>query len=128
MAGRMRPNPHLPLVSRRQFIRSTAVASAAAAGMSAGLLPSLGGAQVKGDRPPAAPEGVAVLNPMDRVPVSLIIDDSTCLVNLNRFAVPQFAEAWAASRSFDPQPPRFEQKWRDWPHEIPDAFVRKFGH
>ena len=123
----MRPKPHLPVVSRRQFIRSTAVAGAAAAGFSAGLLPSLVGAQVKGDRPPAAPEGVTVLNPMGRVPVSLIIDDSTCLVNLNRFAVPQFAEAWAASRSLDPRPPQFEQKWRDWPHEIPDAFVRKFG-
>jgi hypothetical protein len=31
-----------------------------------------------------------VLNPRARVPVSIIIDDSTCLVNLNKFAIPQF--------------------------------------
>jgi hypothetical protein len=54
------------------------------------------------------------------VPVSLIIDDSTCLVNLNRFAVPQFATAWGNGE-------RYQHAWRDWPHEIPDSFVRKFG-
>src|SRR5207248_3548025 len=63
---------------------------------------------------------VRLLNPRGRVPISLIIDDSTCLVNLNRFAIPQFA---AASGSWQ----RFQQPWRDWPHEIPDAFVRQFG-
>ena len=122
----MPPPPcHPPAVSRRLFLQSAAAAGVAAAGL--GLFPSLAPAQVKGDRPPPFPEGVTVLNPMGRVPVSLIIDDSTCLVNLNRFAVPQFASAWAASRSLDPRPPAFEQTWRDWPHEIPDAFVRKFG-
>ena len=34
---------------------------------------------------------MTVLNPRHRVPVGLIIDDSTCLVNLNRFAVPKGA-------------------------------------
>jgi len=63
---------------------------------------------------------VSVLNPRNRVPVSLIIDDSTCLVNLNRLAVPQFAEAWGKRQVF-------RQPWRDWPMEIPDAFVRKFA-
>jgi len=38
-------------------------------------------AQLKGERPKQA-NGVKVLNPQNRVPVSLIIDDSTCLVNL----------------------------------------------
>jgi hypothetical protein len=63
---------------------------------------------------------VTVLNPQDRVPVSLIIDDSTCLVNLNRFAIPQFAAAWGRKKEFT-------QPWRDWPAEIPDDFVRKFA-
>jgi hypothetical protein len=108
-------------LSRRHFLRATAGAVAAAAYLA---LPSIAPAQVKGERPPAPPEGVSVLNPLGRVPVSIIIDDSTCLVNLNRFAVPQFAAAWAARKGAGP---RFEQNWRDWPHEIPDAFVRKFA-
>src|SRR3954453_13611446 len=69
---------------------------------------------------PRQDQTVRVLNPRGRVPISLIIDDSTCLVNLNRFAIPQFA---AASGSWD----RFQQPWRDWPDGSPDAFVRKFG-
>ena len=37
-----------------------------------------------GDRPPPPPDDVKVLNPrVSRVPVSLIIDDSTCLANLS---------------------------------------------
>jgi hypothetical protein len=70
--------------------------------------------------PPQQDETVRVLNPRGRVPISLIIDDSTCLVNLNRFAIPQFATAWGSGQTF-------RQPWREWPHEIPDAFVRKFG-
>jgi hypothetical protein len=62
-----------------------------------------------------------VLNPRCRVPVSLIIDDSTCLVNLNRFAIPQFDQAHRGGN------PAYKKPWRDWPAEIPDAFVRKFG-
>lgn len=81
-------------------------------------LPLIG--QVPGDRPPR-PSGVTVLNPRGRVPVGLIIDDSTCLVNVNRFAMPQFDEAFAGAN------PTYRRPWRDWPVEIPDAFVRKFG-
>lgn len=62
-----------------------------------------------------------LLNPRARVPVGLIIDDSTCLVNLNKFAVPQFAAAWGEGSNYQ------KYKWREWPDEIPDAFVRKFG-
>ena len=63
--------------SRRAFLRLAASAGASAF------------AQVPGERPAKA-EGVEVINPRGRVPVGLIIDDSTCLVNLNRFAMPQF--------------------------------------
>jgi hypothetical protein len=64
---------------------------------------------------------VTVLNPRGRVPVGLIIDDSTCLVNLNRFAMPQFDTAFGGRNK------AYERNWREWPAEIPDAFVRKFG-
>lgn len=89
------------------------------AALALGAVPALL-AQSKGDRPASA-SGVHVLNPRARVPVGLIIDDSTCLVNLNRFAMPQFDEAHGH------QNPSFHKPWRDWPAEIPDAFVRKFG-
>ena len=55
-----------------------------------------------------------------RVPVSLIVDDATCLVNLTRFAMPQFAEVW-------PKQQAYQQRWRKMPREIPDRFVRNFG-
>jgi hypothetical protein len=52
-----------------------------------------------------------------RVPLSLIIDDSTALVNLAHFAIPQFAEVF---------PDQYQQDWRSLPREIPDAFVNEF--
>ena len=61
---------------------------------------------------------VEVVNPQNRVPVSLIIDDSTTLVNLAYFGIPQFAEVF---------PENYKQDWRKLPHEIPDSFVREFG-
>ena len=102
--------------SRREFLRHAAlgVAGAALSSASAPL------AQIAGERPSAA-AGVTVLNPRARVPVGLIIDDSTCLVNLNKFAVPQFATAWGEGSNYQ------KYQWREWPNEIPDAFVRKFG-
>ena len=66
-------------------------------------------------------DSVTVLHPRARVPVGLIIDDSTCLVNLNRFAMPQFDAA------FDGANKTYHRNWREWPAEIPDSFVRKFG-
>lgn len=63
---------------------------------------------------------IKVLSPRGRVPLSFIIDDSTCLVNMGHFCMPQFAHAW-------PQRETYQQPWRDWPREIPDAFVREFG-
>lgn len=58
--------------------------------------------------------------PRDRVPLSFIIDDSTCLVNMGHFCMPQFATAW-------PDRSEYHKPWRKWPREIPDDFVRRFG-
>lgn len=105
------------LLSRRQFLESTAMGcSAAALAGTAGLLH----AQSPGVRPGRV-EGVTVEDPRCRVPVGLIIDDSTCLVNLNRFAMPQFDTAWGGTNKV------YQRDWKSWPVEIPDAFVRKFG-
>jgi hypothetical protein len=104
-------------LTRRKFLRTSAHALAFAG--AALERPSLL-AQSPGERPPRA-EGVMVLNPRARVPVGLIIDDSTCLVNLNRFAMPQFDAAFAGANK------TYQRNWREWPVEIPDSFVRKFG-
>ncbi len=66
----------------------------------------------------SAPHAVQVLNPYNRVPVSLIIDDSTCLVNMAHYGIPQFKEVF---------PGEYNQDWRSLPREIPDTFVREFG-
>ncbi|PHN02664.1 hypothetical protein [Flavilitoribacter nigricans] len=60
---------------------------------------------------------VEVLNPAHRVPVSFIIDDSTALVNMAHYGIPQFAEVF---------PDNYKQDWRKLPREIPDDFVREF--
>ncbi len=59
-----------------------------------------------------------ILNPFNRPPVALIIDDSTCLVNMAYFGIPQFKETF---------PEQYNQDWRRLPREIPDSFVREFG-
>lgn len=96
-------------LSRRRFLATAAALT----------LPDLTFAQLKGERP-VQDAGVQVINPTGRVPVSLIIDDSTCLVNLAHYAMPQFAAAW-------PQRQDYQKPWWTWPKEIPDAFVRRFG-
>ena len=101
-------------IRRRDFLKISALA-AAGARVALNAVPAL--AQDKGERPEQA-EGVAVLNPCGRVPVSLIIDDSTCLVNMAYFGIPQFAEVF---------PDSYKQDWKKLPREIPDSFVRKFG-
>jgi len=111
--------------TRRDFLRAGAAGIAAAGGT--GIMPVARGlgraaealAQIPGERPRRG-EGVRVLNPLTRVPLSLIIDDSTCLVNLAHFGMPQFAEVW-------PEREDYKKAWRKTPREIPDAFVRKFG-
>ncbi len=102
------------IITRRDFMKVAAMATTA---VGSALQSTPAEAQPTGERPkPVA--GVTVLNPQNRVPVSLIIDDSTCLVNLAHFGIPHFATAW---------PDRYKQDWRSLPREIPDSFVRKFG-
>lgn len=97
----------MPTFTRRRFLGTSALA------MGAPLV-----AQEPGERPPRD-ASVTVLNPRSRVPVSIIIDDSTCLVNLNKFAIPQFAAV---------NPGKYDHyPWKSWPDEIPDDFVRKFA-
>jgi len=60
---------------------------------------------------------VEILNPRARVPVSFIIDDSTALVNLAYYGIPQFKEVF---------PDQYKQDWRKLPREIPDSFVIEF--
>ena len=60
---------------------------------------------------------IEILNPRSRVPVSFIIDDSTALVNMAHFGIPQFKEVF---------PAQYKQDWRSLPREIPDAFVLEF--
>ena len=107
---------NIPSLNRRDFIARTATATAA---LAAGAAPRLS-AQARGERPPA-PDGLTVLHPRDRIPVGIIIDDSTCLVNLNRFAMPQFNDAWQGRNA------SYHRAWKTWPAEIPDAFVRRFA-
>jgi hypothetical protein len=106
------PPARANLFPRRNFLKRIAAGGALAA--TAPLL-----AQIAGERPPAA-NGVKVINPRGRAPISYVIDDSTCLVNLNHFSVPQFRTAFGGGDNYT-------QKWREWPREIPDSFVRKFG-
>ncbi len=101
--------------TRREFLR-TATAGALALGTRGvgGTVRVLGG-----QRPPQA-AGVEVLHPRGRVPLSLFIDDSTSLVNLAYYAMPQFAAAW-------PDRAEYWKDRRSWPREIPDSFVREFA-
>jgi len=101
-------------INRRDFLKITALAAAGAASVIRSRPVT---AQDKGERPKKA-DDVTVLNPQNRVPVSFIIDDSTCLVNMAHFGIPHFATAW---------PDRYKQDWKKLPREIPDSFVRKFG-
>lgn len=94
-------------LSRRKFVKAAGIGSLALA--SAPL------ARVLAEPAPLTAE---VVNPFNRVPVSLIIDDSTCLVNLAHYGIPQFAEVF---------PDQYKQDWRKLPREIPDSFVREFG-
>jgi len=101
-------------ITRRSFLKMAAIATAAAK-VSLHSVPAI--SQDKGERPKQAGD-VTVLNPQNRVPMSFIIDDSTCLVNMAHFGIPQFAEAF---------PDSYKQDWKKLPREIPDSFVRKFG-
>jgi hypothetical protein len=116
------------LPSRRDLLRAGAAAAAAAAAAGLGAA-GLGAARPAraafvpenpaGERP-RRDAGLEVLNPRGRVPLSFIIDDSTCLVNMGHYCMPQFAAAWPGRADY-------EKPWKTWPREIPDDFVREFG-
>jgi hypothetical protein len=111
----------MAVVNRRKFLETAGATLSLGLGIEPGLPLGLGRtvlAQEPGQRPPAPAAGVAVLNPCERIPVSVIIDDSTCLVNLAHFGIPQFHEVF---------PDQYHQPWKTLPREIPDRFVRKFG-
>jgi len=101
--------------SRREFLKS--------AGLS---IPSVTIAGASVLRPASAQPGssakdtVTVLNPRMRAPLSFIIDDSTCLVNMGHFCMPQFSTVY-------PDRVDYQKPWKTWPREIPDSFVRMFG-
>ena len=105
--------------TRRSFLQQT---TAGLTALGLGSVPTFAQKPTPkpGERPRQDPK-IKVLNPRMRVPVSIIIDDSTCLVNLNRFAIPQFEAAFGANNHYS------KYQWRKWPHEIPDRFVRKFA-
>ena len=93
-------------LNRRSFVKTAGIGGAV---MASSSLTDLFGQE---------PGKVEVVNPYNRVPVGLIIDDSTCLVNMAHYGIPQFAEVF---------PDRYLQDWRKLPREIPDSFVREFG-
>ncbi len=109
-------------LTRRGFLKTTAGTLAAGSLiLPDGFLPPPSLAAQEAGWRPERPAGVEVLNPRGRVPASFIVDDSTCLVNLAHFAMPQFAEAWPERRR------EYDKPWQTWPREIPDDFVRKFA-
>ncbi len=96
--------------SRRQFLKATA-------GVVVQRVATVPRASAE---PPLPADDVQVDLPLARVPLSFVIDDSTCLVNMGHFCMPQFAEAW-------PDREIYRKPWQQWPREIPDGFVREFG-
>jgi hypothetical protein len=101
--------------TRREFLRTATVGAVALGARGVG-----GAVQVPGGQRPPQVTGVEVLHPQGRVPLSLFIDDSTSLVNLAHYAMPQFAAVW-------PDRVDYQKDWRRWPREIPDSFVREFA-
>ena len=89
-------------MNRRKFVRQSSLGSAAL----------LTGSKFK-----SMDKSIQILNPRNRVPVNFIIDDSTALVNMAYFGIPQFKEVF---------PNRYLQDWKRLPREIPDSFVLEF--
>ena len=108
-------------MKRRTFLKQSTLSTAA-------FLSTTQGAMLARDIAPAkvsetsstvnkTQNQVQILNPRKRVPVSFIIDDSTALVNMAHYGIPQFAEVF---------PDNYQQDWRKLPREIPDDFVKEF--
>lgn len=108
---------------RRQFLQQGSLAALSGVGLS-GLGAFRNGSPLlaqapPGERPTQA-DGLQVLFPRDRIPFTFIIDDSTCLVNMGHFCIPQFHACY-------PDRPVYQKTWQTFPREIPDSFVREFG-
>jgi hypothetical protein len=100
------------MIQRRTFLTSSAASLSALA---------LANAQTElHSQSSQSNDAIEVLLPRNRVPLSFIIDDSTCLVNMGHYCTPQFGEVW-------PEQAEYQKDWRAWPREIPDSFVRDFG-
>jgi len=93
-------------MNRRQFIRTSAISSLSIKPIASSFA-----------RADSEIKSIEILNPQGRVPVSMIIDDSTALVNMAYYGIPQFAEVF---------PDNYKQDWRKLPREIPDSFVAEF--
>lgn len=91
-------------MKRRRFVKNSGLAALSVGSVAGSLAASQN-------------ETIEILNPRGKVPVSFIIDDSTALVNLAYFGIPQFAEVF---------PDQYKQDWRSLPREIPDSFVMEF--
>ncbi|MEM7473979.1 MAG: hypothetical protein AAF483_03245 [Planctomycetota bacterium] len=102
--------------NRREFLNASALGVASCIGTGPTGNRALGQEQVQQPKNAA----VTVELPRGRVPLSFIIDDSTCLVNMGKFCMPQFAATY-------PERASYHKPWQDWPDEIPDSFVREFG-
>ncbi len=93
-------------MNRRKFIRNSAISAISIKPMAESF-----------HKANTAAKHIEILNPLGRVPVSMIIDDSTSLVNMAHYGIPQFAEVF---------PDNYKQDWRKLPREIPDSFVMEF--
>lgn len=93
-------------MNRRKFIRNSAISALSIKPMAESF-----------QHAKATGSSIEILNPLGRVPVSMIIDDSTSLVNMAHYGIPQFAEVF---------PDNYKQDWRKLPREIPDSFVMEF--
>jgi hypothetical protein len=104
------------MLPRRNFLKTTAAVT------TSGLLAASSYGRVYGNQLAnnEIPPRVTIELPRNRVPLSFIIDDSTCLVNMGKYCMPQFAATY-------PEREEYKRPWREWPHEIPDSFVRLFG-
>jgi hypothetical protein len=92
--------------TRRTFIQKSTIATASLIAGSPFLTSGKGQINVN------------VINPYGLPPVSFIIDDSTALVNMAYYGIPQFKEVF---------PEQYQQDWKALPREIPDSFVMEFG-
>jgi hypothetical protein len=112
--------------SRRRFLQSSSAIAAAAIlqprllqGRAFSAAPVLQQQSPPGERPRQDPT-LGLLFPRGRIPATFIIDDSTCLVNMGHFCIPQFHSCY-------PDRPAYQKPWQTFPREIPDSFVREFG-